>query len=100
MMHFERGNWLFDFREDYSQFFSNDNWFTYRLIHIEFENDAIQCGASYVAGQGFFLNDCGTATFTRTNLVVGSTGILDTTTLALTGATRTANLGTHGSEVS
>ncbi len=37
----ERGKWLFDLSEDYSQFFGKRNWYDYRFVHIEFENDVI-----------------------------------------------------------
>ena len=40
-MYFERGKWLFDFQEDYSQFFQGCNWYTFQFAHIEFENDSI-----------------------------------------------------------
>lgn len=43
-MTFERGNWLVDLTEDYSQLFSECNWYTYRFINVEFENEAMLGG--------------------------------------------------------
>jgi hypothetical protein len=40
-MTYERGNWLFELIEEYSQFFDDCNWYTYRFAHLEFENDSI-----------------------------------------------------------
>lgn len=39
-MHVERGNWLVEFREDYSQFFQSCNWYTFQVVQLEIENDA------------------------------------------------------------
>ena len=40
-MIFERGQWLIELCEDYSQFFDKCNWYTFRFAFIELENDAI-----------------------------------------------------------
>lgn len=36
--------WFIDWREDYSQFFRKDNWFTFVFFQLEFENDTIMGG--------------------------------------------------------
>ena len=38
---YEPGNWLIELIEDYSQFFTHCNWYTFRFAQIEFENDSI-----------------------------------------------------------
>lgn len=40
----ERGNWLLEFIEEWSQFFEPCNWYTFHPIKIEFENDSILGG--------------------------------------------------------
>jgi len=46
--HFEMGNgykgWYFDFIEDWSQFFSPRNWYTFRFAFIEVEDDRCMGG--------------------------------------------------------
>lgn len=37
----ERGKWLVEFQQDYTQFFEKCNWYTYRFCEISFENDAM-----------------------------------------------------------
>jgi hypothetical protein len=41
LVHFEKGQWLFEFHEEWSQLVSKYNWYTCTLCRIEFENDAI-----------------------------------------------------------
>ena len=43
-MHFERGPWLIEFREDYSQFLQSCNWYIFRFVQCEFEHDAAMGG--------------------------------------------------------
>lgn len=48
--------WHIDWREDYSQFFRDDNWYTYTFCHLEFDNDSILGGIELTAmilGLGF-----------------------------------------------
>ena len=52
----ERGNFLIEFIEQWSQFFQPCNWRTWQLAHIEFEDDRIMGGveATFVLlGVGF-----------------------------------------------
>ena len=49
MMIIERGNWLIELHEQYSQFFEDCNWYDYKLIHIEFQNDVIMGGVEIEA---------------------------------------------------
>jgi hypothetical protein len=48
-LHFERGRWLIEFREDYSQFFQPCNWYTFRFVQFEIENDAAMGGLEATA---------------------------------------------------
>lgn len=64
------------------------------------EENAVMCGASYVATEGVLINGVTTGLdATVTNNAVGSSGVLDGTTNLLTGASRTTYLGTHGCEI-
>jgi hypothetical protein len=48
--------WFIDWREDYSQFFRKDSWYTFTFIQIEFESDVIMGGLEatlMVLGLGF-----------------------------------------------
>lgn len=42
--YFERGNWLVEFIEQWSQFFTNCNWYTFNPLHVEFEDDRAMGG--------------------------------------------------------
>ena len=44
----ERGNWVIEFIEQYSQFFKRCNWYTYELAHIEIEDDRAMGGVDIV----------------------------------------------------
>ena len=43
----EEKSWFIDWVEQYSQFFRNDNWYTYNFAHIEFEWDKIMGGLEF-----------------------------------------------------
>lgn len=43
-MTFERGRFLLHLFEDWSQFFEACNWYTFRFILLEFENDEMLGG--------------------------------------------------------
>jgi hypothetical protein len=50
--------WFIDWIEQYSQFFRQDNWYTYNPVVIEFEDDRCMGGAEItliVLGLGFRL---------------------------------------------
>lgn len=52
----EGENWFWEWIEEYSQFFRDDNWYTYHLCWIEFENDKMMGGYEItfiVLGIGF-----------------------------------------------
>lgn len=36
----EKGKWLIQFWEEYSQFFDKCNWYTFTFAKLEFENDS------------------------------------------------------------
>jgi hypothetical protein len=48
-------NWFIDWIEEWSQFFRDDNWYTFHPCWIEFENDKIMGGYEFT----FVLLGCG-----------------------------------------
>jgi hypothetical protein len=40
----ERGNWLIEGIEEWSQFFETCNWYTFRVCHFEIEDDRVLGG--------------------------------------------------------
>lgn len=50
--------WFIDWIEEWSQFFRRDNWYTFRPVLIEFEDDRIMGGLEFtfvILGLGFRL---------------------------------------------
>lgn len=77
---------------------SHHQWETGDYGPYEFENDSIQ--HSGVFTDGFDMTQViSPAEIIKTNLQTGTSGMFDGTTNLLTGAARTAGLGTHGCEV-
>ena len=79
-MHFEKGNFLFEFIEQYSQLFRIDNWYTFTFAFVEFENDKVMGALEFqvtLLGLGFRIRWNHTETETKKDIKEKIKNIID-----------------------